>query len=139
MEQKLLQAPRRSLCGSGNWTEDVPVTPGVYAVWHTKSGALVYVGETSCLHKRMADIGRWRNHTCRRKLGAQLGFGGQDERALSSALARDYTLSFLAVDFGRTELEEYLYIRWRETLINSPPRRIFLTNQYAWVTPAAAS
>ena len=139
MERKLTNSARRPLCAGIGWTDGIPDSPGVYVVWQAKSGKPVYVGETACLSKRMADIGRWRNHTCRRKLGERLGHDGSDELMLSMAFAARYMLSFLPVAFGRTEFEEYLYLRWRRTLVNSPPMRIHYTSQYDWVKIAGSS
>lgn len=133
LEIVLLNAEPTPLCGSAVWAADIPMLPGVYAVWDVRSRDVVYIGATSCLRDRMLDFGRWKNHTCRRKLGRKLGFDDSDEVALSAALAKRYVLSFVPVFLGRSELEEYLYLRWRETLLNSPPRRLERGTQYRWV------
>src|SRR5690242_10550438 len=88
MESKLLAAPRRAMCDGAEWATGVPDAAGVYAVWQSKPNTVVYVGQTSCLSKRMADLGRWQNHTCRRKLGRKLSFDGSNERLLSTELAK---------------------------------------------------
>src|SRR5438045_6533852 len=89
MERQLIESARRPLCGEGDWGEGIPSAPGVYAVWHSKRDEIVYVGQTTGLYQRMSDLGRWRNHTCRRKLGVALGHDGSDERRLSAKLARE--------------------------------------------------
>jgi hypothetical protein len=134
LERLLWEAPRRRLCESTGWAEDIPSLGGVYAVWEGNSNALVYIGSTVCLRDRMRDIGRKVNHTCRRKLAHRMKLQQASEADLSRALARRYTLSFLEVDFGRVELEEYLSLRWKSRqLINSPSRRILRSSQYGWV------
>ena len=109
------------------------MTPGVYAIWDMRSRVVIYVGETSCLRDRLADLGRWHNHTCRRKLAVELGFRRTQARELSSAMAARYALRFIEVPFGRTELEEFLRLRWRQTLINSPSKRLLRGPHYGWV------
>jgi hypothetical protein len=34
---------------------------------------------------------------------------------------------------GRSEIEEYLILRWRKTLINKPTTRLLKGEQYSWV------
>jgi hypothetical protein len=135
MEAELQRAPTRPLCSAHDWATDVPLSPGVYAVWEVESRDVLYVGETTCLRDRMRDMGRWENHICRRKLAGKLGFGRSDESVLSTALAERYVLAYLPVALGRVELEEYLSLRWQETLINSPSRRLRRGTQYDWVQP----
>ena len=57
------------------------------------------------------------------------------EAALSALMAERYEMSFIPIAFGRVELEEYLSLRWQNTLLNAPPRRLHRTDTYSWVTP----
>ena len=56
--------------------------------------------------------------------------------AVSASMARSYELAFLAVPFGRKELEEYLVLRYRTHLFNKPTKRLVRGEQYTWVRPA---
>ena len=133
LEADLLAVKPRRLFSSASWTTDVPRLPGVYVIWALKPRRPLYVGQTSDLRARMSDLGRYENHTCRRKLSELLGVGREDEQALSAAIAKSHDLSVMAVEFGRTELEEYLRVRWRESLINSAgPRQL---GRFVWVEP----
>lgn len=134
LEADIFDAPRYRLLDGRDWAREVPPDPGVYVVWDKTLDEPVYVGETSSLAHRMRDIAHWENHTCRRKLAAVLKIARGDEHALSAALAEAYTISFLALSFGRVEFEEYLRVRWGKSVINSPARR--MARVYAWV-PAA--
>jgi hypothetical protein len=134
LERELKTAPRRGLCESAGWAADIPAIGGVYAVWAREPKAPVYVGSTVCLRDRMRDIGRKVNHTCLRKLARVLNLENATERELSKELAKLYTLSFIAIDFGRVEFEEYLSLRWKGKLLNSPSRRIGRSTQYSWLS-----
>ncbi len=118
-----------------NWSSDIPAMPGVYALWDTSTGKMVYVGETSSLLHRMHDLGRSINHTCRRKLAAMHHLVDGSEDAISAVISKHYVLSYLPVSLGRAELEEYLSLRHRRTLVNSPGRRLLRGSSYEWVEP----
>jgi hypothetical protein len=81
----------------------------------------------------MRDLGRSVNHTCRRKLAAKHRIVGASESDLSDVIARHYVVSFLPVVLGRAELEEYLSLRHRRTLLNSPSLRHRKGLAYDWV------
>ena len=132
LEHALRTARRRQPFRASTWAADVPSEPGVYALWNRKTGVPVYVGETSSLKHRMRDFGRSVNHTCRRKLAQRHGLDGADEATLSAAIGGHYRLSFLRVPFGRAELEEYLLVRWRKTLLNSPTPRASISERFTW-------
>lgn len=134
MANTLNKAPRRPVLSATEWADDIPSEPGVYALW--EGSRPIYVGETSSLRHRMRDLGRSVNHTCRRKIAAKLELGHVDESALSAEMAVRYTLSFMPVSFGRVELEEYLTLRWKSSLFNSPSRRLLHGISYSWVEPA---
>lgn len=138
LEAKLLSATPRRLFDAPDWARDVPAAPGVYALWDTHTRTVAYVGETASLRHRMHDLGRSVNHTCRRKIAGELGLIGVPESELSLAMGKRYLISTLPVDFGRAELEEYLTLRWRETILNSPGKRLHRGGRYAWVEPSLA-
>lgn len=132
MEIALVRAPRRAIFDGSAWASDIPAAPGVYALW-SLGGSMVYVGETSSLNHRMRDLGRSINHTCRRKLAERHHATGASELAISEVMSKHYVLSFIPVELGRTELEEYLSLKHKRTLINSPGRRLLQSNAYSWV------
>lgn len=134
LEAEIVGVTRTRLLDRRDWARNVPDKAGVYVVWDEALGVPVYVGQTSSLAHRMRDIARWENHTCRRKLAEILKISRCDEMALSAALAKRYSISYLALSFGRIELEEYLRVRWRELVINSPATR--MARVYAWVHQA---
>lgn len=136
LEAALLAAPMRPLFSSPSWADDVPEAPGVYAVWDRHKGTVVYVGETTCLRDRMTDLGRWANHTCRRKLAKKHRWHRMSASDMSAALGKRYGMSFLTVPFGRLELEEYLSLRWKESLVNSPSKRVLRSGYYEHVERA---
>ena len=124
--------PARML-DTSKWAEAISPEPGVYALWDLETKVPAYVGQTSSLRKRMSDIGRSVNHTCRRKVAAILGVGTTDDAALSLAMSRRYVLSYIEVLLGRAELEEYLVLRWSDYLINRPSKRLLKGTRYSWV------
>jgi hypothetical protein len=136
MALALERAPRRAMFDDNNWADDVPASAGVYALWHVSSGAMIYVGETASLRHRMRDLGRSVNHTCRRKLAVAHKLVDATETQLSAMIEANYVLSFLPVSLGRIELEEYLSLRYRKSIVNSPGRRLLTGTAYSWVTPA---
>jgi hypothetical protein len=136
LENSLLAAPVRSVLGSSTWAEDVPAVPGVYALWDGQTGDAIYVGETTSLRERMADFGRTLNHTCRRKIIDILELRGRAEAEINVAMSKRYYLSFIPVYLGRAELEDYLALRWRETILNQPAARLLRGDIYAWVQPS---
>jgi hypothetical protein len=132
----LHRAPKRAMFDNAYWAADIPAAPGVYALWDSSSGTMVYVGETSSLRHRMRDLGRSVNHTCRRKLAVRHNLIDASEVELSAMIGRLYVLSFLPVSLGRLELEEYLSLRHVATLLNSPGRRLLRGSSYDWVPRA---
>lgn len=136
MEAALLQAPARRMFESDSWADDIPHESGVYAVWDLILKTPVYVGETSALRSRMSDIGRKVNHTFRRKVAKLLNINSNDEAVLSAAMAERYAVSFVEVQLGRAELEDFLILRWRKTILNNPAKRLLRGERYTWVEPA---
>jgi hypothetical protein len=81
----------------------------------------------------MSDIGRPINHTFARKACKALCIPEQALQDLAVAMRARYELAFITVAIGRAEVEEYLILRWRKTLINKPAKRLLRSPQYAWV------
>ena len=133
MGQRLINAERRSAVSDSSWAASIPAKPGVYVLWTAKSGIPVYVGQSSSLRDRMRDLGRSVNHTCRRKIAEHHKLVGASEAKLSAKMAKCYMVSFITVTLGRVELEEYLSLLWKETLFNSPGRRLLKGANYSWL------
>jgi hypothetical protein len=130
-ESELRAAKRRILMEAPSWAQDVPLEAGVYAVWENDHP--IYVGETSSLRARMSDIGRPVNHTFAKKTCKALQIPETSLEDLAAAMRARYLLSFVPVPFGRAEVEEFLILRWRSTLINKPAKRLLRSPQYGWV------
>ena len=130
-EAELIAAERRVLMAAPNWAEDVPLEAGVYAVWENDHP--IYVGETSSLRARMSDLARPVNHTFARKTCKSFEIAETSLEELAAAMRAKYVLSFVTVSLGRAEVEEFLILRWRRTLINKPATRLLRGSQYAWV------
>jgi hypothetical protein len=126
LEQALCDAPRRVLLGSPHWKDDVPGLGGVYAIWSKKDSRPVYVGETCHLNHRCIDLGKTVNHTFRRKMAIAYEMRECSDEELTTKLSKDFLYSFIPVELGRKELEEYLTVKWKATLINNPPKRLLL-------------
>lgn len=133
-ESQLRTARRRVLIETAKWASDVPEDAGVYAVWENDQP--IYVGESSSLKARMSDIGRPVNHIFARKTCKALGIAETSREELAAAMRSRYLLSFVAIQFGRAEVEEYLVLRWRRTLMNKPAKRLLRSAQFAWVQAA---
>lgn len=125
MERQLVDAPRRQLLGGLAWKSDVPAVGGIYAIW-SKRGSPKYVGETCHLRHRCVDLGRTVNHTFRKKMAATYGMTGCSDRDLSRKLSSQFLFSYLTIELGRKELEEYLIVKWQKSIINKPPKRLLL-------------
>lgn len=116
------------------WKDSFPNEGGVYVLWD--NGSPVYVGETSGIKSRMGDISRPINHPFTAKVEIKLSLQKATIEQLRSAIAKRYSLSYIVVPFGRAEIEEYLILRWRKTLINKPTKRLLNGAQYQWVESA---
>ena len=125
LERQLMAAPRRVLLGTPSWKDDVPSVGGVYAIWSQK-GKPQHVGETCHLKHRCKDLERTVNHTFREKMAVYYGMQRCSDDDLSKKLSKEFFYSFLPVDFGRKELEEYLVVKWKSSIINKPPKRFLL-------------
>lgn len=133
LEEQLLTAPRHRIFGGRDWRANAPREPGVYVLWDTRTGKVVYVGQSGNLWYRLSDLGRCVNHTCRRKMAAMLNLPASDDKTLSNAIARRYAISYIEVFIGRAELEEYLILRWRANALNRRSPRLEKGTRYHWV------
>ncbi len=127
---KVTSLPRRAFLDHSTWRDDVPSIAGVYVIWDGKSGQPVYVGETCQLKARFGDLSRTVNHTFRRRVAGLLQVDPSDDARLSLEISRRYSLSFLPLDYGRKELEEFLILKWSGSLLNKPARRLQGSKQY---------
>ena len=129
-EEALSSSERLSPLSAVDWASDVPHEAGVYVIWQRKKP--IYVGQTSSLSARMVDLARPVNHTFSRKTCKALEIPESSLVEFKKAMKK-YKLSYIQVPFGRSELEEYLVLRWRKSLINKPAARLLKSPQYTWV------
>jgi len=129
--ENLLKAGIKHTPFKDNWSDNFPNHGGVYVLW--KGEFPVYVGETSGIRSRMTDLMRPVNHAFTKKISAKSKITDLD--LLRKHIKENYKLSYIKVELGRSEIEEYLIIRWRSTLINKPTKRLLEGSQYSWVSP----
>jgi len=127
-EKKLISAKKHTFFNN-MWKQIFPDHSGVYVVWENEQP--IYVGETSGLKSRMSDIMRPINHAFTKKISNKYNLF--DLKELRQFMKTNYKLSYITVDLGRSEIEEYLILRWRKTLINKPTTRLLKGEQYSWV------
>ncbi|MDA0149538.1 hypothetical protein [Vibrio sp. LaRot3] len=113
------------------WRNDFPDHGGVYVIW--EGSTPVYVGETSGIRSRMADLMRPYNHAFTKKIKSKYGF--KELGTLRKYITENYKMSYIPVELGRAEIEEYLILKWRKTLINKIATRLLEGQQYSWVEP----
>ena len=113
-----------------NWNKNFPNEPGVYA-FHQK-GRLCYIGETADLRSRMSDSRRTYNHSFRKKVGKLIfnselvknKYPDDIETKMNQYFEDHITVSFVAIDFGRLEIETALIDSYPESqLLNSIGKR----------------
>ena len=126
LEKQLLSTPPIKMLPSSKSKHNEPLSrqAGVYAIRRIGTGLPVYLGESSSFHSRMADLRRSENHTFRKKAAEEYEIEAENEPALSKSLSRMFRVSFLPVDFGRKELEEFLVVRWQDVVLNKPAIRL---------------
>ena len=98
-----------------HWRTGIDKKPGVYVIWRTRGKQqAVYIGETSLLKERLGDLGHWRNHTFTCQIQENLKDTGKSHtpEAIRSYIKPHFLLSYLPLDFGRKEVEEYLIDEW---------------------------
>lgn len=129
-EELLVRAEKHVPLVKG-WKDTFPEEGGVYVLW--ENGVPVYIGATSGIKSRMGDISRPINHPFPAKVAIILSLRKSPIEKLRSAIAERYKISYVVVPLGRAEIEEYLILRWRNTLINKPTKRLLNGVQYQWV------
>ena len=127
--EKQLSSSQRYTLFQNNWKNILPDYSGVYVIWDNEKP--IYVGETSGLKSRMSDLMRPINHAFTKKIDNKIEAQSLDE--LRTYMSDNYKLSYISIDLGRSEIEEYLILRWRKTLINKPTTRLLKGSQYSWV------
>lgn len=127
--EKQLSSSQRYTLFQNNWKNIFPDYSGVYVIWDNEKP--IYVGETSGLKSRMSDLMRPINHAFTKKIDNKIEAQSLDE--LRTYMSDNYKLSYISIDLGRSEIEEYLILRWRKTLINKPTTRLLKGSQYSWV------
>ena len=127
--EKQLSSSQRYTLFQNNWKNIFPDYSGVYVIWDNEKP--IYVGETSGLKSRMSDLMRPINHAFTKKIDNKIEAQRLDE--LRTYMSDNYKLSYISIDLGRSEIEEYLILRWRKTLINKPTTRLLKGSQYSWV------
>ena len=100
------------------WTHTVPSRAGVYVL--RENDAIIYVGKSGNLRKRMQDLLDSRHHTVRRTIGQKL-FSSHDgftcattkkkfpdhiETLLNNHIGSNLSIAYIQVPLGRKELEE---------------------------------
>ncbi|MDO8684538.1 MAG: hypothetical protein Q7N50_13805 [Armatimonadota bacterium] len=134
LTHKLIQQRRLEFLVDTRWHDELPKAGGVYAIWEkqTREAVAVYVGETCCLEHRFADLDHTRNHPFLGKAAEYLELSRGDEH-LKPQISQSYCISYLELDFGRKELEEYLVLRWKPKF-NKTPGRLKFNTHYGWLT-----
>ncbi|MFC1510653.1 GIY-YIG nuclease family protein [Candidatus Omnitrophota bacterium] len=131
-ENRLIKESKHTPFGA-LWNKDFPDEGAVYVIWENNTP--VYVGETSGLKRRMSELARPINHAFTKKMQKRFGLLDKDIKLLRKKISENFKVSFVVVSFGRAEIEEYLILRWRSTLINKITKRLLYGNQYKWVMP----
>lgn len=134
-EKALLNAEKVTVSPWQTWIKDFEKKAGVYAVFDGSN--LIYIGETGNMLGRMKDLRRTVNHSLRRHIGlrnygnhrdfepasSNKKFPFQFEEALDAYFEEKITVSFIYLDLGRKELEEYLTEKYADTLLNLRRKR----------------
>lgn len=114
-DRMLKTNPRIAFSFDRKWSNNFPSNAGVYAIFY--DGQLFYIGESANVKERMKELKRTVNHSFRRKLGRffepdsviERGkFSPELETRLNEEYERNISVSFIEVNFGRIEIENYL-------------------------------
>jgi hypothetical protein len=116
LERKFLAVTPREPAVVARELSQVEARGGVYGIW--EGATLRYFGETCHLNHRVFEIvAIGRHHSLNLLMGAEaIGKKGKEK---SAWLAKSpYTVAWMVVDIGRTELEEYMVLKHATTLRN---------------------
>jgi len=127
-----------------DWTREFPREAGVYVVF--ESGQICYVGETGSLRGRMADMLNTANHVIRRNIGhdkytahpkferasSRQRFHLDIEKLIENELKNNFHISYLAIDIGRKEFEEWLIGKHPTKYNNKGKRSTPKSQQERW-------
>ena len=110
LEEKLINAERVKFENK----KSIPKSPGCYIAW--QNDAIIYVGETTNLFKRIRKMTRMGGHSLRKRIGRRMynepkstkRFTPVKEEKLNQYLIDNIKISYLVVKLGRKELEEII-------------------------------
>ena len=117
-----LNGSRRKRLGDwSEWNKDVPRLGGVYTLW--KASNPVYVGETCNLWDRIYEMAQRGRHGALSKLLSPADGQVRGVAITNVESVRSLEISWLPIELGRKEIEEYLIARWRRTVVNKEDGR----------------
>jgi hypothetical protein len=133
--EKNFEAAARWKPASVEPIRDVESVGGVYGIWEEDN--LRYFGETCHLQHRIEEIvQKGRHHSLDLLIGPAAQGKTGAEKATWFCQAH-FLLSWLVVEFGRSEFEEYMVLKHGRTLKNHRAGRFSLRSDYkAWLTLA---
>jgi hypothetical protein len=103
-----------------------PSLGGVYAIWNgVKSGKPIYVGETTHLKHRIAELSAYGRHAFFVSFIRERGIPSVPPSKSSHSAWSRLTISWLPLELGRAELEDFL-VGILEPKYNSNPVRLRL-------------
>lgn len=120
LKRELKALPKKPMELTLEWKKSFHKQPGVYCIYD--KGEMIYVGETENLQNRMNQLRNSRHHVLRRTLGELLyssrknyekattikKFSDDIEIDLEEYMKENLSVSYIRVDLGRKELEEYV-------------------------------
>jgi excinuclease UvrABC nuclease subunit len=125
--ENALMCESESICPimTRDWANSFPDKAGVY-IFRIKN-ELCYVGETGSIKGRMMDVLNTKNHNLRRIIGETQfqshpeyskassfkSFVMEIELGINEYFKRKLNISFIVVELGRKELEEYLFEKYQ--------------------------
>ena len=137
IEKKLLsESIRQNIVLTREWTKQFPADAGVYLI--RENGEICYVGETGSIRARMTDLLNTQNHVIRRTIGntkfkthlnfekatSYKKFNSEIELKLNKWIENKLEISYLKVELGRKEIEEFLYEKHTPKYNNKGKRTI---------------
>jgi hypothetical protein len=123
---KIISAIKNPLVANPSWVNDVPYLGGVYVLWKkfSKSWTPIYVGESSNLNDRLAEMTCLGRHNALWKLTDKEGIKIRNISILKLPEIKGITISYIVLPIGRKEAEEFLIHLWRkEVKLNKNDKR----------------